>query len=154
MKHHLLFGLLLTLLSACRDPAPDPTLVSGPAIALHITANSPGIAPTFGILVNARRMRRGQVQEEYQVKPYVQDQVDDTRVIIPALDPAHTADSLYVSVGLPGPYAGFYDRTGFAQIEVLVNGQVRKTVRVDESTPMLGRSPYQIQEAYLSLRGL
>jgi hypothetical protein len=149
MKYYPMLGFLLPLFSACHTTA-DPTPVT--TIALHITANSPGIAPSYVIPVHAYRIRGGQVQESYGLQPYKQDQVDETRVIIPTLDSTYVADSLEVSVGLPGPYVS-YTITGFAQIEVLVNGQVRKTVRVDRTTPLV-RSPYLIQAAYLPLRGL
>ena len=149
MKHRLLLGLVVSLFSACRSTDPDPR-----AISLHTTAICPGVTSgNNAILVYAYRIRHGRIVQQYETLVYKQNQVNSTSLLIPALDPAYAADSLEVGVALPTSYAGF-SGSGWAQVEVLVAGQVRKTARVVTQPPAGSRSPLVHAWTFFPLREL
>lgn len=85
----------------------------------------------------------------------MQDQVDETRVVLENPGAEYAGDSLQASIALPGPYAGFsIPANGFAQVNILVSGQVRKSARVDSKTAIFDRTPYLQRSAYLRFKDL
>jgi hypothetical protein len=149
----LVAGLLL--LAGCKkDEAP-----SAPArpviISVHVTASCPGIVPSYAVISNVSREQVGGASQRFFQLSYAKDQVDETRVVLESPGAEYAGDSLQASIALPGPYASFsIPANGFAQVDILVNGQVRKTARVDSRTAIFDRNPYLQRSAYLRFKDL
>lgn len=154
MRPLRLLGLLLSGLTGCThtDPTPTPAPVT---ITVHVTANCPGIAPSYRVVANAYLYRGGSAKTNYFLLSVPQDQVDETRTILVDPGPEYAADSLYASIALPSPYSNFTIPSGsFAQVDILVNGKVRKSARVESSTPLRNRAPYFVEAVYFRFKDL
>lgn len=152
MNYWLLLAAGL-LLAGCKkaDAPPVPPVV----ISVHVTASCPGIAPSYAVISNISREQVGGVSQRLFQLHYVQDQIDETRVVLENPGPEYAGDSLRASIALPGPYANFsIPASGFAQVDILVNGQVRKTARVDSRTAVVDRNPYLERSVYLRFKNL
>lgn len=160
MKPLLLLGVLLSGLAGCKHADPAPTPVPGPApasvtISVHITANCAGIAPSYRVISNVEHYSGGNFVSRFFQVATAQDQVDETRVVLVNPGAAYASDSLRASIALPSPYASFtIPRGGYAQVDILVNGQVRKSARVDEHTPLRSRAPYFEEQVYFRFKDL
>jgi hypothetical protein len=158
MKPLTLLGLLLSGLAGCKqsNPAPAPGPATAPVtIEVRTTANCPGIAPTYRVISNAEHYSGGSLVTRFFQLAVSQDQVDETRVVLVNPGPQYAADSLGASIALPSPYASFtIPRGGFAQVDILVNGKIRKSARVDEHTPLRSRAPYFVEQVYFRFKDL
>lgn len=154
MNHWILLAAGL-LLAGCKKEATPAAPTPPVIVSVHVTASCPGIAPSYAVISNVSREQVGGASQRLFQLHYVQDQVDEKRVVIENPGVEYAGDSLRVSIALPGPYANFsIPANGFAQVDILVNGQVRKTARVDSRTVVVDRNPYLERSAYLRLKDL
>lgn len=153
MKGYILFAAGLLAMGGCKKD--DPAATSPVTVAVRVTATCPGIAPAYAIIATADRYRAGQFAARYFQLTLKQDQVDETRTVVVDPGPEFATDSLQATIALPGPYAGFTLPAGsFAQVDILVNGQVRKSARVDTKTAVTNRNPYLEQSTFLRFKDL
>ena len=156
MNYCALLAAGLLLLAGCKkDAPPAPTPAQPIVISVHVTASCPGIAPSYAVISNVSREKVGGASKRFFQLHYVQDQVDETRIVLENPGPEYAGDSLQASIALPGPYASFsIPASGFAQVDILVNGQVRKSARVDSRTVIFDRNPYLQRTAFLRFKDL
>jgi hypothetical protein len=155
MKHTLLLGLLVALLSGCtkKDTPAPPTVV-----AVHYTAG--GAATQFRGRIHVGNLdRAGQNPGNYFDVLVNSSTLDGTREVVTGvpsyLDDYDLTVKVYLEGAERGTIATYPIPAGtFVQAEILVNGQVRKTVRVDETTTLGPYDLYPTQTIALPFKGL
>gem|GEM_PF-6811034 len=155
MNYGVFLAAGLLLLAGCQKDKAPPAPAQPVIISVHVTASCPGIAPSYAVISNVSREQAGGASQRFFQLHYLQDQVDETRIVLENPGAEYAGDSLQASIALPGPYANFsIPANGFAQVDILVNGQVRKSARVDSKTAIFDRNPYLQRSAYLRFKDL